>query len=124
MFNKALIEEAIKQSTKSPSGLYKHGAVVFDHKNNIISKGFNHDYFIPGLKKFGYNGMSTHAEAEAVCRVDSVRGCSLLVIRRSRGGTKFSDSKPCVHCMNLLFSSGISQVFYSSSDGTIKRIKL
>jgi len=123
MPNKALIEEAIKQSTKSPAAIYRHGAVIFDHKNNIISRGFNHDYFHPSLKKYGYNGLSTHAEADAITKVD-VEGKSLLVIRRSRGNTKLSNSMPCKHCMALIIASGISQVFYSNSEGIIKRIKI
>ncbi len=124
MVNKNIIEEAVKQSTRSPAPHYRHGAVIFDNKNNIISRGYNHDHYNECLNRYGYKGLSTHAEAAALLRCDNPVGLNLLVVRRSYGGTKVSSSKPCKSCMSLLVDSGIKRVFYSDVDGSIKMIRL
>ena len=124
-FINRFVEEAIKQSVRSVER-YKHGAIIFDGKGNIISRGFNHVNFRLNLKKYGYSGFSTHAECSAIikCERDLLEGSSLLVIRRSMGGTKLSSSMPCRSCLNMIIEAGISKVYYSNTDGSISEIRL
>lgn len=126
MINKTLIEEAIKQSTKSDFSTYKHGCVVFDNKGNILGRGYNYKYFRARIK--GRGVCSVHAEMNAINRVDhknvDLSKASLLVIRRSMGGVKLCSSRPCVHCTSLIIDCGIRSVYYSNDKGIIERMEI
>lgn len=118
------VQLAVGQAERSDHNHYRHGAVVFDDKGNIISKGYNSKRVVPKLKKYGYPNLYHHAESYALmkARPEHLAGSSIMVVRVSP--TKLSNSKPCVHCMGLLKESGITTIYYSTAFGLIERIYL
>ena len=102
----------------------RHGAVIFDKKGNIISKGYNRKRFVPKLKKYGYKYCFLHSETDAIIKAerDDLIGSTLLVIRK--GPTKLSNSKPCIACTSMICETGIKRVFYSNTLGDIEEMIL
>lgn len=47
----------------------------------------------------------------------------LLVLKFSKNG-ELSDSKPCLDCKKRMMEKGFTEVYFSTSDGTIEKIKL
>lgn len=95
---------------------HKHGACLMK-SNKIISMGFNkyirQDIINDKLVKF-----SMHAEIDALCKLDKVRGMDILIIRIGND-LKLKNSRPCNSCINKLSSRGIRKVFYSNEYGNI-----
>jgi deoxycytidylate deaminase len=127
MVHQNLVEEAINQANRANDFVrkYRHGAVIFNKRGTVLSKGFNCKRNIPALRKYGYNPeYSLHSEANAILKADreDLVGSSILVVRT--GATKLCLSKPCEFCMNMIHEAGIKNVYYSDTDGTIKEMSL
>lgn len=102
---------------------FRIGAVIFKG-SKIISSGRNEirsNAIHPKYKKF----LNTlHAEQNALIGLDwtQLKGCSILVIRINKND-ELTIAKPCKMCMALLDYVGIKKIYYSESDGTIKKLK-
>ena len=105
---------------------FKHGAVIYDKKGNIISIGFNKRRSSPSLARYGYYNCWHHAESDAIIKAlrggYDLRGCSLLVVRI--GKNKLCNSRPCSHCMGIILDVGITDVWYSNRVGELEEMIL
>ena len=95
------------------------GAVIFKGKR-IISSGRNGSRHCRIHPKYQDYPNSLHAEQDALIGMDwnSVRGCSILVIRVNPSDG-FAESRPCEKCYDLLKFVGIKKVYYSDRNGDI-----
>ena len=104
------LQDAIDEALKSPCS-FKHGCVFFTN-NCTLSKGFN--------------TVKTHAELAAAKKIKTRRACHVIVVRVSSTG-KLGSSKPCKHCVELLKTMRVKNVYYSDSHGNlhcVRRTKL
>lgn len=124
-FYQTLIDRRL--SVSSDLGGYKHAALVFN-KRSTLSYGQN--YLLS--KNSAYN--SVHAEHDAIINLPvnekkHAKKVDILVIRASRTG-KLGMSRPCDHCVRIMNELArqkgyyISNVYYSTNDGTIIKEKL
>jgi len=95
---------------KSNHKVFKHVAVVI-RGGAIVSVATNHD--------------TTHAEIAALnkCWPSERKGTKMWSIRVTRGG-KLSMAKPCANCERYMRESGVKTVFYTTTSGTIEKMKL
>ena len=114
---------ASKEAKKSPHKQHKLGAVV-EKGGRILSTGFNE------LRPSSVTKTPTlHAEASAILkllkkrRLHDLFGADLYVTRYTRGGS-VGLARPCVACMDLIRSVGISHVHYTTSHDTTETIKV
>jgi deoxycytidylate deaminase len=101
---------------KSEFKQHRLGAVIVKG-NRILATGFN---------KYGYNSVTRqptmHAEASAVLkllkqrRLADLMGAEIYVTRFTRGG-RVGLARPCIDCMAILRSCGISRVHYTTNEG-------
>jgi deoxycytidylate deaminase len=109
------IDSLRRVASRSPLN-HKHGACLMTG-NKIVSIGFNkyirQDIINDKLVKF-----SMHAEMDALCKLDKVKGMDILIIRIGND-LKLKNSRPCNSCINKLASRGIRKVFYSNECGNI-----
>lgn len=89
---------------------HKH-AVVVEKGGAILSCGYN----------VGWN----HAEKKALGKLwpDKRRGVTVWSLRVSNSG-RFLMAKPCPRCEEYLRANGVKEVLYSTSDGSITRMRL
>lgn len=101
----------IKASRNSTSTRFLHGSIVLKG-GAIISRASNR-----GLK---------HAEVNAINRIhpDKRHGLTVWSIRTSKAGTKVADAKPCEDCAAYMKENGVRKVYYSTTEGSIKIMKL
>ena len=93
---------------------FQLGAVIFKG-NRLISTGYNKNKTHPTAKKYYQHG-SVHAEFDAVLHAnESIDGASMLVCRVKKDGSP-AMSKPCVMCTQIIFESGIKEVFWTTSE--------
>lgn len=120
-----LLNFAIHEAKSSPMRC-KHAAILFKG-SKIISKGHNHHYPY-------YHGICCHAEMDCLkkmyhfknikwthnSKTSHFNSYDLLVIRINTND-QLCDSKPCLHCLNILKLSliPIRKIYYSSNNGTI-----
>ena len=109
-----------------------HYACVFKKKNNIL-------YVIStGQNKYNPNGISIHAEDDAIRRllinkkglkIKTLESVNLLVIRTTRNGLLCS-SIPCIHCIKKISDDPIhkgykiNKIYYSNENGNIEATSL
>jgi deoxycytidylate deaminase len=60
-----------------------------------------------------------HAEVRLCQKLD--RGAIVHVVRRRRDGT-LGCSKPCRNCERTLWLQGVSKVYYTEADGSVRRL--
>jgi tRNA(Arg) A34 adenosine deaminase TadA len=121
------VKKAIKLALKnSTSDLFKHAAILYDEKGNIISTGCNSSVYCSDAI-FGNPYVVWHAEHLALYRAYGHRirkGNSkvyMLVIRCNKNG-ELRLSKPCYHCSELIHKHRITKVYYSTSEGGIEEL--
>jgi deoxycytidylate deaminase len=122
--NDHLISLAVKSANDSTLQRFKHGAVVFDKRGRVISRGFNKTRTVPSALMKYYPKLLLHAECDAIVRAsrEDLKGASLLVVRV--GPNKLCNSKPCIHCMSLILEMEIGNVFYSDVNGKIVQLEI
>lgn len=108
---------AIKAASDTRLCKFKHGAVIYDKKGNILSIGRNIPHYCPS-----YPSLLLHAEADAIlkCKRSDLKNANILVVRVSKN--KLRNSKPCKHCMSMLASVGIKNIYYSSINEEIETL--
>lgn len=99
------------------------GAVVFKGKR-IISSGHNAVRSSSICKKHKKYENSLHAEQAAVMNLDweKLKGCSILILRTSKKKKLLGNAKPCSMCQKLLNKIGITDIYYSNSNGEIVKL--
>ena len=105
--------QAEKQANRSVFKLFKTGAVIFDKKGNILSKGCSHPaHGIPPRP-------SVHSEQDAIRKAGNVEGATCLIVTINKTGNYACSSKPCAFCTHILFNAGVENVIYAerSNDG-------
>lgn len=107
---------------------YNHiAAVITKNKKN------NFNVLTVGVNSTKCDNISIHAEYSAISKlqnnIKSVKSVDVLVIRTSMC-RKLGNSKPCVKCLECMFCYAtkkgyrITNVYYSTADGTIQKKKL
>lgn len=103
--------EAIWWSKRSPDAQTQCGCVVVAKDNTVLSAGYNgfirakHTDDLPNVRPDKYP-FFLHSELNAIlnaCR----NGKSLL------GSTIYVSGKPCLHCLQCIFHTGIKRVIYT-----------
>lgn len=119
----AVLKQSIKECNKSEHQ-HRLGAIVFKG-NKVISRGFNQIRHCSRLpKEFNEWKNSLHAEQNAMLNAKrDLKGYSLLVIRMNKDGD-LQLAKPCSLCEGMAMFYGIKEIFYSTSENTIKRMKI
>lgn len=119
MISKKIVERAISAAHNTSFHRFRHGCVIFKG-DNILATGHNKKVASTRVARFGYRNCWLHAEADAILKANphNLRGASILVVRV--GKTKLCNSKPCKHCMALIETVGIKDVFYSTKSGEIE----
>ena len=114
-----MIRLANKQAARS-TYIYRLGAVI-TKGNRVLSTGYNRLAYCP-LNKYK---VSKHAEMDAVLKLmrrnnglSSLAGSTLYVSRITKTGVGLA--KPCLRCMELIRAVGISEVIYTTANGTKK----
>ena len=114
---------AFKKALKSKHKQHRLGAVIVKG-HRILSTGFNE------VRPSHVIGTETlHAEASAVLkllkenRLHDLSGAEIYVSRFTKGGA-VGMAMPCPHCMDLLKSSGLRRVHFTTDFGTTETIKL
>lgn len=103
--------QAIKRSTLK---VFKTGAVIFDNKYKIVSKGCSHHR----IDAFP----SVHAEQHAI---EGVQGDAyykdILIVSVGRANNLAFNSAPCVSCVSRMSAARIRNVFWAErlNDGTL-----
>lgn len=123
LLNDEIVKKTLINLLYSSKMAFKHGCIVFDKYNNIISKGYN---IQPSYYKWD---QSIHAEVYAINQilrdkklVKDIHKYKILVVRLSnivkyedKIIVSYGNSKPCINCHNYLLKVGIkdSNICYS-----------
>ena len=114
-----MIRIAKKQANNS-TYIYKLGAVITKGQR-VLSTGFN------SISHCSVNNFknSRHAEMDAILKLmrtpnglSSLAGSTLYVSRITKTGLGLA--KPCLRCMELIRAVGITEIIYTTANGTIK----
>lgn len=105
----SILRLAKKECARSEHHIFKHAAFVIKG-GSIVSSGYNHGH--------------THAEYHALNKLWPNKRKNVIIwsIRLTRTG-KVSNAKPCPKCEKYLRENGVKTVFYSTTDGEIKKMK-
>lgn len=105
-----LIRLARKLVAKSTNKRYRHVAIV-ERGGSIVAVGWNH--------------FEIHAEYHALNKLwpSEVRGTKVWSLRFTKTG-KLAMAKPCPTCETFLKKWGVKAVWYSTAEGTVKRMKI
>lgn len=122
MPSEAIFKYALEQCSKSQCDhklsavLYKGGAIIRCAYNTLQTINYRKGYFTHGEP-------SRHAEMNALHGVDRkvINGSSMLVVRLDKNGN-LKSAKPCYACGRALYDAGVRKVFYTSYNGTIKKL--
>jgi deoxycytidylate deaminase len=117
MLHHDILNNLKKTALKSPVKS-RHSALLI--KKNMILKPFYNKFtrcvILDDEKKFYF---TIHAEIQAMQFFKNVSGFDLVVIRLSRDGTHFTNSRPCNDCILKMRQLGIRKVFYSNENSEI-----
>lgn len=92
----------------------RHGAVVVKN-GRVLSLGINKWRNKGLLLQDTYNPiLTTHAEIDALSRVQDPAGAILYIARSGKGG-KAMFSRPCKNCMEAIETAQIKRIIYSVS---------
>lgn len=115
------IAKAICPETQNQGMRTSHVAFLVK-KNKIIKIGWNKKRTHPKIRKHPYHEgyVGIHAELDAVLKsgANELHDHSIIVLRFDRKG-KLNNSKPCPGCASVLSQVGITDIYYSASDGEI-----
>lgn len=99
-----------KTAKKSQNSAFFHAAIV-KRAGAVVAVGHNHGWL--------------HAEKVALGKMwkSERKGCTLISVRLTKGGL-LANAMPCVDCQQLIRDSGIHDVYYSTADRKMERMKL
>lgn len=119
----SILKIAVKTALTSDY-FQKIGAVIFKG-NKIVSYACNEIRGNKVPKWLNYHECSLHAEASAILKVNKrSNNMSILVVRINSNGI-LKLSKPCEKCEEFIkFFGHIKNVYYSTNEGTIERMRL
>jgi tRNA(Arg) A34 adenosine deaminase TadA len=121
------IHFAKKIAEASGTGQFRHAAVLL--RGGSIVNFASNDYRYSGFADRFYHraiGYGTrHAEIRACLNVPRglTEGSSMYVVRVNRAG-ELKLSKPCKTCEETLRFLGIREVYYSTDEGTVEKMRL
>ncbi len=106
------------------SNRYNHIAYLLKGKKVINhSRNNYHRQYVGGKAT-----TSLHAEVGCMLKYkdcDKIKkGFNLLILRFSKNDGQLCDSRPCNNCRLFLMQKGVTKVYCSTADGTIKKFKL
>lgn len=104
---------AAKLAKLSDHHTHKHGAVLV-YKNRVVSLGFNQ---MKSHSKSSHPFKSVHAEDSAIRTANKINKGSVLYVYRENKKGILAESRPCQHCLKMLRSIGITQIYYSINNG-------
>lgn len=106
---------AIIAARRSPDGQTKHGAIIANKHNQILSSGFNgfpsgmKDYELPNLRPDKYYFVGPlHAEVNAILNSTN---------SKLKGSYVYVTGKPCNNCLFVMNQKRIKKVFYADLPG-------
>lgn len=104
-----LLRLASSISDLSNHSLHHHAAIVVRH-GKIVATSCNWNW--------------RHAEVRALMRTSEAlwKGCIVYSFRFSKG--KMLNARPCEACQAFMIAAGVKRVYYSTSSGEIKEMKL
>jgi tRNA(Arg) A34 adenosine deaminase TadA len=108
-------EELIKIAKRSTHRRFLTGALIFNKKGEVLSRGWSHT----GFKMT--NLLSIHAEMHCLWRARhlDLNDCSIFVMTISGRSGNITTSRPCLNCAVALRSVGIDKIYYSLPGGVI-----
>lgn len=98
---------------------YIHVAAILKSNNNPLYHGIN-DYSRTYINRKKVTAL--HAEANCLNKFKKIKR-KFIILRFDKNGN-LKDSRPCSECKKLMISKGLTYVYCSMSDGTIKKINL
>lgn len=120
MLYSGIIKRCLEECEKSKYR-FKIGAVIFKG-SRIISSGHNGIRSTAQIKnKFKKYENSLHAEQAALMNINwnTVKGCSILVMKISPSKGIFGMALPCEMCRTILNHVGIKNIYYTNKNGEI-----
>jgi deoxycytidylate deaminase len=104
-----MLTEAIRIAKRSPIRTHKTGAVIYDNKGGIISRGWSHP-----TTALVTTPRSMHAEMHAIMRAPpgTLRGSTIAVATLTRSG-HITSGKPCCSVLKLIQHVGIKEIIYT-----------
>ena len=118
-----IIKLAIKECNKS-TYKKKMSAVIFN-KSRIISYAHNEIRGSSICMKYRLWDRSLHAEQAALLGLDwtKLSNCDIFVMRLNNFG-EFRLAKPCQMCTGLIKYVKLKNIYFTTSDGKIEKIKV
>ena len=113
-WNYTYFDRAIKESKKSTHHSFQMGAVIVN-KGKIMSCGHNQLKTHPlSMHKYKQIHAEFHAlisfKGESVARYD-------IYVARVNGNNEYVLAKPCVSCMNMIMTSELNRLYYTTDTG-------
>ena len=118
-----IIKVAIKECNKS-TYKKKMSAVIFN-KSRIISYAHNEIRGSSLCMKYRLWDRSLHAEQAALLGLDwtKLSNCDIFVMRLNNSG-EFRLAKPCQMCTSLIKYVKLKNIYFTTSEGKIEKIKV
>jgi hypothetical protein len=117
----------------------QHGAIIFCPSSDgtiqeVLGRGWNHDYFLMDRAKTNKNKVVLHSECHAIADALKRYGedeCFNVLFPKAQifiaeliSDFAYDDSHPCPKCDPLLRAVGITKTLYTMPDGTIMELAL
>mmetsp|Transcript_8219 Transcript_8219/g.16587 ORF Transcript_8219/g.16587 Transcript_8219/m.16587 type:complete len:443 (+) Transcript_8219:34-1362(+) len=96
----------------------KHGAVLFDKNNKVLSVGWNHRYDCGKKSK----KKIIHAEVHAMMQVADTslfKDATIFILESHVKENCFCNAHPCPSCNNVLTKFGVKQAIFTTDDGNL-----
>lgn len=96
----------------------KIGSVIV-HKGNVISAGCNQKFIFEDLTQRYNPEKALHAEVASILKLKNkgiLKYSQIYVYREDRNGS-LAISRPCPGCQRILKSFGLTEIYYTSSEG-------
>jgi deoxycytidylate deaminase len=96
----------------------KHGAVLFDKNDRVLSVGWNHRYDCGKKSK----KKVIHAEVHAMLQVSDTslfEDATIFILEAHARGSCFCNAHPCPSCNNVLTKFGVKQAIFTTDNGNL-----
>ena len=96
----------------------KHGAVLFDKNDRVLSVGWNHRYDCGKKSK----KKVIHAEVHAMLQVSDTslfKDATIFILESHARGSCFCNAHPCPSCNNVLTNFGVKQAVFTTDNGNL-----
>lgn len=109
-WNDTFLSIAYTISKRSHDAQTQCGAVITDKSYRILGVGYNgfvrniDDSWLPNIRPLKYDFM-LHAE----------ENCLFNCEHRPENGILFVTGRPCLHCLQIIYQSGISKIVYDTN---------